>query len=190
MKTYKKIFLLLLVIGSVTTSCKKDTEETPEPPAPINPYYIEFGGSRVDVDTCYDIYYEDMWNSYYHSYLLVPRTITYNTFFKSLSGKADGFLMRFERDNTNLIKAGEYILDSTSTAPAPGEIWHAHYCINYDYSSKTGKRVSMKSGKCKITATGASNEFEIEGTFLGEDKKEYKIYYKGVVTSHSSNTPL
>jgi hypothetical protein len=79
MKMSRKILLLIVVIGAIAASCKKVIEETPDPPAPtVSPYYIEFDGAKTSVDTCYDIYYEDLWNSYYHYYLLVPRTITYN----------------------------------------------------------------------------------------------------------------
>lgn len=175
MKTSRKIIILVIVIGAFAASCKKEVEETPESPPPIvNQYYIEFDGNKIGIDTCYDIYHIDQWNNYYHEYTFVPRTISFNNFLSSLSGKSDGFIMWFERPNDNFIAPGEYILDSTTTAPANGEIWQAYFCVNYDFGLEDGQRINMKSGKCEITATGALNEYEIEGTFLGEDKKSIK----------------
>ena len=54
MKMSRKIILLVTVIGAFSASCKKESEEIPEPTPPtVIPYYIEFDGNKTGVDTCY-----------------------------------------------------------------------------------------------------------------------------------------
>jgi hypothetical protein len=184
MKT--KLLLLIMLLGIITISCKKETEENENTVVEAK-YYVEVDGAKTQIDTCYDIYYSDYWGNYYHYYVLVSKDVYYDSFMKDLLGKGDGFAMKFQSDNNSLISAGNYALDSTNTTPGPGMVVKARYCIDYDYFMNDGDKINMKSGNIELIDAGSNNIFEVKGTFLGKDKKEYKVYYKGGITKGYSN---
>ncbi len=185
MKIYTKLFVLIIVLGLFTLSCKKDdeTEKVEYVPA----YYTEIDGNRVIMDTCYDIYSKDYSDDYYHNYLLVEKTVYYNDHMSSLLGKGSGFKMSFESNSNDLIAEGEYIFDPTATQPIPKRIVDANYYINYDYFMGEGDMIKMLSGKCVITKTAAADGYKLEGSFTGKNGKEYKIYYNSTITQEYSD---
>ena len=175
----------MMLFGVLIFSCKKDSDEDNTVKEPTS--YVVIDGNKTAVDTCYDVYYSNSYGDFYHYYVFVPNNVVYDDFMKDLLGTGDGFVMQFQSDNNSLISEGDYALDSTNTTPGPGMVVEAMFCIKYDFFMSDGDKVDMKSGNVELKDLGSKNRFEIKGTFLGKDKKEYKLYFKGTVSKVWSN---
>ncbi len=182
-KSIKKIGSFALLALVLFSSCKKD-EET-ETPVEVTKHYVQINDTKIKMDYMFDLYRDDyVSNDYMHRYLLVEKTVSYNTYMSSLMGNGDGFDFVIKSTNNSFLPDGEYVLNPSSPSPGSGVIEKATFYSEYDFFMEGGEQFVMKSGSCTITGTGAVGAYKIEGTFIGNDNKEYKIFFDGTVEKH------